>query len=195
MEKPTHQLVEPPPIDAQLIEQPETQSIQPERPAAAPVRPLQAPVMPPVSPRTKPKVEVAANAVAEPSDARAAPSVGQATAGVEPSANGGATAGPYEGMASSRGGIYANGGAQAIVRPMPQIPEDLREEAFNSTALARFHIAADGSVTVELAKPTPNPRLNRILLDCLKKWVFIPAIKNGMPVDSTEEIVVKIEVK
>ena len=91
--------------------------------------------------------------------------------------------------------MYASSGARAIVRPMPQIPDDLREEAFNSTALARFHIAVDGSVKVELAKPTPNPRLNRILLDSLKKWRFIPAIKNGKPVASTEEIVVKIEVK
>jgi protein TonB len=48
---------------------------------------------------------------------------------------------------------------------------------------------------VELVKPTPNPRLNGILLDSLKKWRFIPAIKNGKPVASTEEIVVKIEVK
>jgi protein TonB len=91
--------------------------------------------------------------------------------------------------------IYASSGARAIVQPMPQIPDDLREEAFNFIALARFHIAVDGSAKVELAKPTPNPRLNWILLDSLKKWRFIPAIKNGKPVASTEEIVVKIEVK
>ena len=78
---------------------------------------------------------------------------------------------------------------------MPQIPDDLREGTFNSSALARFHIAVDGSATVELAKPTPNPRLNRILLDSLRKWRFIPAIKNGKPVASTEEIIVKVEVK
>jgi protein TonB len=78
---------------------------------------------------------------------------------------------------------------------MPQIPDDLREEAFNSAALARFHVAADGSAQVELAKPTPIPRLNRILLDSLKKWRFMPAIKNGRTVASTEEIVIKIEVK
>jgi protein TonB len=78
---------------------------------------------------------------------------------------------------------------------MPQIPDDLREGAFNSAALARFHIAVDGSVKVELAKPTPNPRLNRVLLDSLRKWRFMPEIKNGKPVESTEEIVVKIEVR
>jgi protein TonB len=78
---------------------------------------------------------------------------------------------------------------------MPQIPDDLRGEAFNVTALARFHIAVDGSAKVELAKPTPNPHLNAILLDSLKKWRFIPAIKNGKPAASTEEILVRIEVK
>jgi protein TonB len=78
---------------------------------------------------------------------------------------------------------------------MPQIPDDLRALAFKSSALARFHIAVDGSAEVELAKPTPIPRLNRILLDTLKKWRFMPAIKNGQAVSSTEEILDKIEVK
>lgn len=91
--------------------------------------------------------------------------------------------------------MYASSGARAIVRPMPQIPDDLREGAFNATAVARFHIAVDGSVKVELVKATPDPRLNGILLDSLRKWRFIPAIRNGKPVASTEEVVVKIEVK
>ena len=93
------------------------------------------------------------------------------------------------------GVTHANSGARAIVQPMPKIPEDLRAEAFKSSALARFHIAVDGSAEVELVKPTPYPRLNRILLDSLKKWRFMPAIKSGKPVASTEEILVKIEVK
>jgi protein TonB len=48
---------------------------------------------------------------------------------------------------------------------------------------------------VELVKPAPTPRLNRALLDSLRKWRFMPAIKNSKPVESTEEIVVKIEVR
>ena len=91
--------------------------------------------------------------------------------------------------------MYASGGARTIIRPMPQIPDDLREEAFNAVAIARFHVAADGSAKVELAKPTPNPRLNHILLETLKKWRFMPAIRNGKPITSTEEVVIKIEVK
>ena len=213
MGKPTHRPVEPPPIDARLIEQPipaVTQIIRPERPADVHqpkplplVRPQQAPVMPQVSPRTEQhpasrKAEVTTNTaetIAAPIGSRATSGEGQSTAAVITSPNGNAQIGSYDGKGSSRGNMNANSGARAIVRPMPQIPDDLREGAFNTSALARFHIAVDGSVTVELAKPTPNPRLNRILLDSLRKWRFFPAIKNGKPVASTEEIVVKIEVK
>jgi len=185
MEKPSHRPVEPSSIDAQLIEQ----SV-PNASVAKPlpqVRPQPTPVMSKVSPSTEQnppaqKAEVTTNA---PSDAHAIPSEGQVRA----------QAGSYNGTGSSQGNINASSGARAIVQPMPQIPDDLREKAFNATALARFHIAVDGSVKVELAQPTPNPRLNRIVLDSLKKWRFIPAIKNGEPVASTEDIVVKIEVK
>jgi protein TonB len=91
--------------------------------------------------------------------------------------------------------MFGSSGARAIIHPLPQIPEDLREGAFISAALARFHIAVDGSAEVELVKPTQDPRLNRILLDTLKKWRFFPAIKSGKPVATTEEILVKIEVR
>jgi protein TonB len=91
--------------------------------------------------------------------------------------------------------MYANGGARAILQPLPQIPDDLRREVFQSSVMVRFHIAADGSAEVELTQPTQNVRLNRIVMDSLKKWRFMPAIKNGKPVASIEEVLVKIEVK
>ena len=65
MYKPTYRPVEPPPIDAQLIELPApvaTETIEPEPPAAVeqpkpppPVMPQQVPVKPKVSPRTRQK--------------------------------------------------------------------------------------------------------------------------------------------
>jgi protein TonB len=58
-----------------------------------------------------------------------------------------------------------------------------------------FSCAADGSAEVELTRPTQDVRLNRIVMDSLKKWRFMPAIKDGKPVASIEEILVKIEVK
>jgi protein TonB len=86
-------------------------------------------------------------------------------------------------------------GAQAIVRPMPQIPDELRQEAFNAIAVARFHIAADGTAMFELVKPTPNPRLNRLLLERLKEWRFFPAMRDGKPVPSDQDVRITFEVK
>ena len=65
----------------------------------------------------------------------------------------------------------------------------------SESAIARFQIAADGTTTVELIKPTQNPRLNRLLLDTLRTWKFFPAMKEGKPVASVEEKVIRVNVK
>lgn len=78
-----------------------------------------------------------------------------------------------------------------LFNPLPQIPDELREEAFASEATARFHIAADGSVSqVELVKPCANPKLNQLLLQSLKRWQFSPA-----QTSSTQDICVHFLVK
>lgn len=197
MEKPVHQPEELLPIDARLIEQ----SV--ERPAAVrkakplPVKPQKAPVMPQASPRVQntaaaPAVTLPA---AAPGGVQPKTGEGEPSYAGNTSENSGARAGAYDEKGTARGKMYANSGARAIIRPMPQIPDDLREGEFDFVASARFHISADGSATVELAKPTPNPRLNQVLLNSLRNWRFIPAIKNGKPIASTEEINVRLEVK
>jgi periplasmic protein TonB len=177
--KPTYLPIVLSSIDAQIIEQ----SASPATPAThqpkplPPIIPFQAPVVSKASPSTE------------------SSPVAQTGALTTHSAGAAAAFAASDGKGSSRGNMEASSGAWAMVRPMPKIPDDLRKGALNFAALARFYIAVDGSVTVELAKLTPNLRLNRILLDSLKKWRFIPAMKNGRPVASTEEILVKIEVK
>jgi protein TonB len=88
-----------------------------------------------------------------------------------------------------------SGGARAIVHPLPVIPDELREAALHEKAIAHFRIAADGSATVELTQPTQNLRLNRLLLDTLKHWKFFPAIKEGQPVASEQDVVVNMQVQ
>ncbi len=210
MGKPTQRPAEPPPIEAQLLEQYyPTQSTNPGPPAAvvqpqpAPqVRPQPVPEKPKPIHRAKKKPEPPEEAVAPvaipvaPAGARGLPGAGPATAKVKPAANNyGSQGGSYGGKGPPQGNMYGSSGARAILHPMPHIPEDLRAEAFNSEALVRFQVAVDGSVEVELVQPTANPLLNRILLDTLKKWRFMPAIKGGKPVATTEEVRVKIEVK
>ena len=85
--------------------------------------------------------------------------------------------------------------ARALLQPMPQIPDSLREEALQAQAIARFTISVDGAVSVEWVKPTQNPTLNRLLLSSLTNWKFFPALKDGHPIASTQEIVIKVQVK
>jgi outer membrane biosynthesis protein TonB len=78
-----------------------------------------------------------------------------------------------------------------IFNPLPQIPDDLREEAFASEAIARFYISNEGAVLkVELIKPCANPKLNFLLLKSLRKWRFA----NGST-ESTQDIRVNFLVK
>jgi periplasmic protein TonB len=86
-------------------------------------------------------------------------------------------------------------GARAILKPMPAIPDVLRRRALDLVAVARFRVAADGSTQVELIEPTPDPELNRALMDALRRWKFFPAISNGKPVASTVDIRIPISVK
>ena len=86
-------------------------------------------------------------------------------------------------------------GARAIFAPTPVIPDDLREDALEAEAVARFTISSDGSAKVVLVKPTNNPRINQLLLDTLAKWQFFPAVRGGDPIDSTVDIRIPISVR
>jgi len=80
---------------------------------------------------------------------------------------------------------------EPIYNPLPQIPDDLRQEAFESSAVARFYIASDGKVLkVDLIKPCANPKLNHLLLKSLKNWKFASS-----SIDSTQEIQVNFSVQ
>jgi len=85
--------------------------------------------------------------------------------------------------------------ARAIYRPMPEIPDELRHRSIDLVAVARFHVDADGHATVELIQPTPEPTLNRALLERLQAWRFFPALSSGKPVASVVEIRIPISVQ
>jgi len=76
-----------------------------------------------------------------------------------------------------------------------QIPDDLRQNVFETVAVAHFQVGVDGGAKVSLAQPTSNPRLNLLLLDALKQWRFFPAMRNGIAVDSQFDIRIPIAVR
>jgi len=60
-----------------------------------------------------------------------------------------------------------------IFQPLPEIPEDMRFEAFQSKIVAKFFINVAGDVeNIELLKASNNPKLNLLLIKSLKKWKF-----------------------
>lgn len=88
----------------------------------------------------------------------------------------------------------ASGSAHIVSQPLPVLPEDLREEAYRFVATARFDVHADGTFDIVLVKPTPNPRLNQILMATLREWRFVPATEAGHPVESHQEVRVHFNV-
>ncbi len=170
MEHAARRPTEPAPVDAELVE------------LAASPQPLSV-AKPPPEPAARQEVQQPAAPAEQVATERAATQAASAVAAPAPSAP--APAAPP----------IQNQRAQAVTRPLPVIPDELREEAMSEAATVRFHVAADGTTTVELIRPTQNPRLNRLLLGALKQWKFSPAIKDGKPVPSVEDIVVRVNVE
>jgi protein TonB len=97
-------------------------------------------------------------------------------------------------LASNSAVAPAGSAARVISQPMPSLPDDLREDAYQAVAVARFDIHADGTIEVELSKPTQNPRLNALLLETLSKWRFFPAMQGGHAVESHQDVRVHFNV-
>jgi periplasmic protein TonB len=126
---------------------------------------------------------------AKESNEASAPS-GHSSSGAEtPGAGAGRGAGSGTGIGTD------SSGARAIYAPKPVIPDSLREEAFQTVAVARFKVTYDGQVQVTLVTPTESPQLNELLIETLKNWRFFPAMKSGVAVDSQFELRIPISVE
>ena len=113
-----------------------------------------------------------------------------------PEAGAVAAGGAASGHGGGGGGLGSDSlGARAIYAPVPKIPDDLREDVFETVAVAHFQVTFDGAATVVLAKPTTNPRLNSLLLDTLRQWRFAPAVRNGIAIDSSFDVRIPIAVQ
>jgi Gram-negative bacterial TonB protein C-terminal len=105
----------------------------------------------------------------------------------------GASIGPGTG----KGTGFGNGGdrPRAIYAPVPSIPDDMRDELMQATAVARFKVSHDGRATVVLLSETDFSELNDIIIDTLRKWRFLPATKDGVAVDSEADVRLLISVR
>jgi periplasmic protein TonB len=194
------------PIEARLVElSPEVSGLQGGPPPAAAAKPQPAlvkpvPIVRPhpvvhIHPRVKLKPVAPPVMPSETGTAKSEPAPPEASSGGAATATHGGGAGVPGGTGPSVGGSRLGSdtaGAGTLYAPVPEIPDELREEALDTFAIAHFKIGYDGNFEVTLAKPTSNPELNRILLDTLKQWRFFPAVSHGVAI--TSELVIRIPV-
>jgi len=198
----------PRPVDVQVIELPappaSARPAPPERRSSPPLRRLDAPSPRPVLAPSEPRIEVprapAPPVAEEPVTPAPAATVPVPPAPSPPSAAP-STQVPLTALPPSRGPQDATPGgtdrmsARAIYKPMPEIPEALRRRTIDLVAVARFRVDATGRAQVELIEPTPDPDLNRALLESLRRWRFFPATQAGRPIASTIDVRIPVSVK
>jgi protein TonB len=184
------------PIEARIVELPPVAGLQ-GGPATVP-HPIT-----PAPPKPRPKAEVRRKVIV-PVHPRAMPEAPPSLAGTRKAPAQSSTAASRASGEAAQGKEAAGGGAvvgtdslgaRAIYSPVPKIPDDLRETAFEAVAVAHFEVSYDGNVKVTLAKPTADPRLNQILLDTLRQWRFFPAMKGGVAIDSAFDVRIPISVQ
>ncbi len=171
------------PVDAKLIEIP-----APPNSAKPRSEPQQKPDLP--KPKAEPKLEKSDLPKPRAKMQEAPKKVEQPKTQPPPKAAEQPEAAPQKGMP---GGDEM--GARAIYSPKPEIPEEYRQDALDALVVARFHVAADGTMKVELIIATPIPELNQAVLDTLNTWKFFPAVKDGKPIDSVQDVRFRLLVK
>lgn len=85
--------------------------------------------------------------------------------------------------------------ARVLESPVPEIPSEYKDEAFKSSVVARFNIAADSKTTVKLLNTSGNEEIDKLVLNTLKKWKFQAATVDDVPVESNRKLRIELEVE
>jgi TonB family protein len=78
--------------------------------------------------------------------------------------------------------LQANHKARAIYRVDPEYPADAKEKRITGTVLLSLTIDHEGKPQNVQVKRSLYPSLDQAAVDCVKKWRFEPAMKDGQPV-------------
>jgi len=101
------------------------------------------------------------------------------------------------GIGSGAGSAAGTGGSgpRPIYAPIPSIPDDMRDEVMQVTAVVMFHVDRDGRATVTLVTPTDYSTLDALIIETLQQWRFIPAVSNGVRIESDAQMRLVITVR
>jgi TonB family protein len=76
----------------------------------------------------------------------------------------------------------------------PNIPDDLKSQAFKSFVRVKVEIHPDGSFTPVLRTSSGNMEIDRRVLEALKQWTWKPELQDGVPVECTKLFKFEFEV-
>ncbi len=80
------------------------------------------------------------------------------------------------------------------VNPKPRYPMIARRKGYEGSVLLRVWVRESGGVgKIELEKSSGFHVLDNSALDAVKDWVFIPGMKNGVPVSSWVTVPIKFQ--
>lgn len=181
---PSHELAPALPIDARLVELPDSPAVAATPTPSVPVPP---PVLKPRDPLPEKAPDKMPIPVQSPPKA-AAP----AQSSPPPSTVAAKASAPVASTSNNTGLGADNHGAQAQYKPDPKIPDDLADGVADMAVGVRVHVAADGTTVVELSKRTPDPRVNKIVLDTVRQWTFTPAVQAGKSIASTVDLSIRL---
>lgn len=203
--RPSAQASRPPPVAAPraVTASPSAapRPARPTTPTTAPVRPITPEVRASASPsRSLAPVPPEASNVPRPPTT---PDLASRTSDTEHAGRSGAASSPDQ-TSSAQSGINPPSAAtdtgppgtsaHAVFQPLPELPDEARDEAFTAVALARFVVHPDGQCDVSLIEPTRNPTLNRLLLASLRQWRFAAATDHGHAIETTVDLRVHFNV-
>ena len=105
---------------------------------------------------------------------------------------------PERGGSGARGGSSAADGQFAApnygTNPLPSYPLLARKRGYQGTVYLRVQIQPDGRVgRLAIDRSSGFEILDRVAMDSVKEWTFLPARKSGKPVDSWVVLPVKFK--
>lgn len=76
--------------------------------------------------------------------------------------------------------------AESSYQEIPRMPDTLLDSGYRSFVRVEVEVAEAGNFTVKIRTSSGNPDIDARVLDSLKRWKWKPALKNGVPITSTQ---------
>jgi len=83
-----------------------------------------------------------------------------------------------------------NARPEATKKVPPVYTEAILAKRLSGPVVLAFVVEEDGSVTEVKIKQSPAPELSESAIECIKKWRFGPAIKDGAPTRAQMELAI-----